>query len=107
MYRLSDDEWSSVSQKLDFYGYNCYQGPLDYPPPADGYDNYGYQGAPKTAFGWNFTPQSLYYSSKFWYERYGLPVLITENGYAGTDHVMLDGKVHDPQRQDRPLHDPP
>ena len=100
MYRLSEEEWASVSQKLDFYGYNCYQGTMDYPPPADGYDNYGYQGCPKTAFGWNFTPQALYYSSKFWYERYGLPVLITENGYAGTDHVMLDGKVHDPQRQD-------
>ena len=27
-------------------------------------------------------------------------MLITENGYAGLDHVMLDGKVHDPQRQD-------
>ena len=100
MYRLSKEEWASVSQKLDFYGYNCYQGTMDYPPPADGYDNYAYQGCPKTAFGWNFTPQALYYSSKFWYERYGLPVLITENGYAGTDHVMLDGKVHDPQRQD-------
>ena len=100
MYRLSEEEWASVSQKLDFYGYNCYQGTMDYPPPADGYDSYGYQGCPKTAFGWNFTPQALYYSSKFWYERYGLPVLITENGYAGTDHVMLDGKVHDPQRQD-------
>ena len=68
--------------------------------PADGYDTYGYQGCPRSNFGWNLTPQSLYYSSKFWHERYGLPVLITENGYAGCDHVMLDGKVHDPQRQD-------
>ena len=100
MYTLTDEEWKSVSQPLDFYGYNCYQGTLDYPPPADGYDNYGYQGCPRSNFGWNLTPQSLYYSSKFWYERYGLPVLITENGYAGCDHVMLDGKVHDPQRQD-------
>jgi beta-glucosidase len=100
MYRLTAEEWASVSQKLDFYGFNCYQGTQDYPPPEDGYNNYAWQGSPKTGFGWNFTPQALYYSSKFWYERYGLPVLITENGYAGTDHVMLDGKVHDPQRQD-------
>jgi beta-glucosidase len=100
MYRLTAEEWASVSQKLDFYGFNCYQGTQDYPPPEDGYNNYAWQGSPKTGFGWNFTPQALYYSSKFWYERYGLPVLITENGYAGLDHVMLDGKVHDPQRQD-------
>ena len=99
MYRLTAEEWASVSQKLDFYGFNCYQGTQDYPPPEDGYNNYAWQGSPKTVFG-NFTPQALYYSSKFWYERYGLPVLITENGYAGLDHVMLDGKVHDPQRQD-------
>ena len=100
MYSLTEEEWKSVAQPLDFYGYNCYQGTLDYPPPADGYDNYGYQGCPKTAFGWNLTPDALYYSSKFWFERYGLPVLITENGYAGLDHVMLDGRVHDPQRKD-------
>ena len=100
MYTMTDEEWKSVSQPLDFYGYNCYQGTLDYPVPADGYDTYGYQGCPRSNFGWNLTPQSLYYSSKFWYERYGLPVLVTENGYAGCDHVMLDGKVHDPQRQD-------
>ena len=100
MYRLTAEEWASVSQKLDFYGFNCYQGTQDYPPPEDGYNNYAWQGSPKTGFGWNFTPQALYYSSKFWYERYGLPVLITENGYEGLDHVMLDGKVHDPQRQD-------
>lgn len=100
MYTLTDEEWALVSQKLDFYGYNCYQGTQDYPFPEDGYDNYGYQGCPKTGYGWNITPNALYYSSKFWYERYGLPVLITENGYAGLDHVMLDGKVHDPQRQD-------
>ena len=42
----------------------------------------------------------LYYASKFWFERYGLPVLITENGFANNDFVMLDGKVHDPQRID-------
>lgn len=33
-------------------------------------------------------------------QRYGRPILITENGMANTDFVMLDGKVHDPQRID-------
>lgn len=42
----------------------------------------------------------LYYASKFWFERYHLPVLITENGFANNDFLMLDGKVHDPQRID-------
>ena len=42
MYRLTEAEWASVSQKLDFYGFNCYQGTMDYPPPEDGYNNYAY-----------------------------------------------------------------
>ena len=100
LYTLSDEEWALVSQPLDFYGYNCYQGTLDYPVDPMGYDNYGYQGCPKTDMGWNVTDDALYWSSKFLYERYGKPVLITENGFAGLDWVSLDGKVHDPGRID-------
>ena len=100
LYQLSADEWASVSQPLDFYGFNCYQGTIGYPKPAGGYDEYAYQGSAQTGMGWNITPDALYYSCKFLHERYGRPMLITENGYAGLDFVMLDGKVHDPQRQD-------
>jgi len=38
--------------------------------------------------------------AKFLYERYRLPLLITENGMANLDWVALDGAVHDPQRID-------
>jgi beta-glucosidase len=34
------------------------------------------------------------------FERYGLPVVISENGMANIDWVHEDGKVHDPQRID-------
>ena len=37
----------------------------------------------------------MYWSPKFVYERYGLPILMTENGMAVNDTVSLDGKVHD------------
>ena len=100
MYSLSNQEWKLVSQPLDFYGFNCYQGTVDEPVPIDRYDNYGYQGCPRSSIGWNLTPQVLYYSSKWLNQRYNLPLLITENGYSGNDFVMLDGKVHDPQRID-------
>ena len=100
LYSMTEEEWRLVSQPLDFYGFNCYDGSIDHPVPEDGYDNYGYPGRPKNALGWNLTPSVLYHACKLWYERYGLPLLITENGYCGLDHVMLDGKVHDPQRQD-------
>lgn len=38
--------------------------------------------------------------AKFAWERYHLPVLFTENGFSNIDFVMIDGKVHDPQRID-------
>ena len=60
----------------------------------------GKQGEPLTAINWAITPEVLYWSAKFFYERYKVPVLITENGCACTDYVHLDGKVHDPQRID-------
>ena len=100
LYRLSDEEWALVSQPLDFYGFNCYQGSLDYPIDPKAYDNYGYQGCPRTDMGWNVTDDALYWSSKFLYDRYKKPILVTENGFAGLDWVSLDGKVHDPGRID-------
>jgi beta-glucosidase len=55
---------------------------------------------PRTAFAWPITPEVMYWAARFHYERYGLPILVTENGMANTDFVMEDGKVHDPQRAD-------
>ena len=34
------------------------------------------------------------------WERYRLPVVISESGLSNTDWMALDGKVHDPQRID-------
>ncbi len=100
MYTFSREDWALVHQPLDFYGYNCYQGTITYPIDPAGYDDYGYQGCPRTDFGWNVTPDALYWSSKFLYERYRRPILVTENGFAGNDWVALDGHVHDGPRID-------
>jgi beta-glucosidase len=49
---------------------------------------------------WGVTPEALYWGPRLFYERYKLPIFITENGMAGCDWVHLDGRVHDPQRID-------
>ena len=59
-----------------------------------------HRGFPKTAIGWNVTPDGIYWGTKFFHERYNLPIYITENGMANRDVVSLDGQVHDPQRID-------
>jgi beta-glucosidase len=50
--------------------------------------------------GWAVTPKALYWGPKFYYERYQLPIVVTENGTANLDWVQEDGKIHDPQRID-------
>lgn len=93
---ISSDDMETIQQPLDFVGYNCYN--------ADNYSEYTgvnpavYPGMPRTAMEWPITGEALYWASKFIYEKYGLPILITENGMANIDFVMSDGYVHDPQR---------
>ena len=57
-------------------------------------------GSPTNAYSWSIDPPTLYWGPKFIYERYKLPIVITENGFAGLDWVDMDGAVHDPQRID-------
>jgi beta-glucosidase len=95
-------DMDTIAEPLDFFGVNIYNGafvragasgePVDVPFPA---------GYPKTTYdNWPVTPTALYWGPRFLHERYGRPVVITENGHQNADIVSLDGKVHDPQRID-------
>lgn len=98
---IGPDDMKIISQPIDFYGANTYNGstmragpdgrPQKVPKP---------EGSPITALKWGVTPECLYWTPKFLHERYKLPIVITENGMSGADWVSLDGKVHDPQRVD-------
>jgi beta-glucosidase len=89
-----------INQPMDFYGVNIYDGRMvkaggggvEVVPFDDGH--------PQTAFRWFITPPCLRWGPRFLWERYGVPVYITENGLSNVDWVMGDGKVHDPQRID-------
>jgi len=98
--RITPEEKAVICQPLDFYGYNCYQPTSGQVSEGSGYDENGFQGCPLTANGWHVVPDTLYWSSKFLYERYHLPLIITENGMADNDFVSLDGGVHDTHRID-------
>ena len=98
---ITDKDMKLISQPIDFYGQNLYNGrcirmgtdgrPEEVRRPA---------GFPKTATNWPVTPEALYWGPKFLYERYRKPIYITENGMACHDTVSQDGKVHDPNRID-------
>ncbi len=97
---VKKEDLELISQPLDFYGFNAYNGTTTFGLGEDNYTEYGYPGSPKTTCGWDVTPEVLYWSPKFLYERYQTPIMVTENGMAGMDWVSLDGHVHDMQRQD-------
>jgi len=98
---IGANDMKIISTPVDFFGTNIYSGefiragrdgkPEPVPLPT---------GIGLTAFHWPVTPSSLYWGPRFFHERYGRPVYITENGLANTDWVALDGRVHDPARID-------
>lgn len=90
-----------IHQPTDFYGVNIYRGDIvrtgqngahEIIPPR--------MGTPRSDFGWEITPDALYWGPRFFWERYGKPVVITENGMSNADWVNLAGQVKDPQRID-------
>lgn len=91
-----------IKQPLDFVGVNVYnadavrRGADGRPEPVPAPPGY-----PRAGSDWQaITPSALYWGTKFFHEKYKLPIMITENGLSTRDQIFLDGKVHDPQRID-------
>jgi len=90
-----------ISQPVDFLGNNNYHGtPVKIGDKGKAVPETPAEGEPLTGFNWRVVPEAIYWGSKFLYERYKKPIIITENGLSSKDWVSLDGKVHDPQRID-------
>lgn len=90
-----------IRQPIDFYGVNIYDGEVvkagaDGKPVVVPFA----PGHPQTAVRWFICPEALYWGPRLLWERYKVPIVVTENGMSGTDSVSLDGKVHDPLRID-------
>lgn len=96
---ISQEDLKTICQPLDFYAFNVYNSENYAEKPGERNPQV-WPGMPRTALNWPITPEVIYWASKFHYERYHLPILVSENGMANVDFVMLDGKVHDPQRID-------
>lgn len=97
---LDLDDLKIIHQPLDFLGVNIYNSRM-VRAGENGPEEVNFApGCPRTLFQWPVTPESLYWHPKFLWERYGLPIVITENGLSNQDWISMDGKVHDPQRID-------
>ena len=91
---LSAEDLKIISEPMDFVGVNVYQ-------PSNGMLNkkaYEAEDRPKTSLGWVVDGRCLYWMVRQYWERYHLPIMVTENGMAAGDTVSEDGACHDPER---------
>lgn len=94
---LTKSELRILREPIDFIGLNVYNGiPVD----ACGCKIKKAPGFPRTALKWPVTPECMYYGLRFLYQRYELPLIVTENGQSCNDRIFLDGGVHDADRID-------
>ena len=94
-------EWDTMHAVPDFIGINSYNGseiaagpdgaPVYLPRP---------QGFARTALKWPITPEIMEHGYAFLFDRYRLPLYVTECGLSCNDHIYLDGTVHDVDRID-------
>lgn len=98
--KVSQTDLNLICQPLDLLGLNIYHG-----QPAAMTDH-GPEivrekpGSPMTAMKWPVSPEILRWGPQWIWERYHLPMVITENGLSCNDKIYLDGKVHDTDRID-------
>ena len=101
MPRVGPRDLETIAQPLDFLGANIYSadfvrraptGVAELAPVPAGF--------PRSAFDWPITPDALYWGTRLLHERYGLPIVITENGVSCRDQLSLDGTVQDTGRID-------
>jgi beta-glucosidase len=100
--KILPGDMETIGQPLDFCGANFYSAVAVVRAGKDGLRERLPEptGMPRTAFHWAITPPILRWGPRFLYERYRLPIFVTENGMSNVDYVGLDGQVHDPQRID-------
>lgn len=97
--KYNKDDLKLICIKPDFLGFNTYTGDLI---------KMGQNGTPQkvafssstdfTAMNWAVDSRCLYYNAKFLYERYKLPLYITENGVALAEIPNAKNQVNDDSR---------
>lgn len=98
---FTDAEMCTMHQPIDFIGLNIYRGYTCRRSAGGSPEIVAFApGCAETHIHWAVHPAALRWGPIFTYERYRLPIVITENGLASHDWVSVDGKVHDPQRSD-------
>ena len=98
--KVTEEDGVLIKQEIDFLGINFYQTafvkaeenwPLDFQTVET--------GRAKTDADWQVTPEGIYDTIKYVYQKYNpKDIIVTENGAACNDWVSSDGRVRDTNR---------
>lgn len=100
-----DDKRAFANGKLDYLGMNyyassvaAYDGAKDKQSALFGGLQNPYLETSK--WGWTIDPIGIRYLLNYTYRKYGLPIMITENGLGAEDEINNDGQIDDDYRID-------
>lgn len=99
----ASDQEAFQNGKLDFIGMNYYASSVaEYAGASEGKSAlFGGLQNPyleTSKWGWTIDPIGIRYLLNYTYRKYGLPIIITENGLGAVDEISSDGKIHDEYR---------
>ncbi len=97
-----EDEQAFQNGTLDFIGMNYYSTEVSKSEYSSDENESLWGGAQnpylkQSKWGWAIDPIGLRYLLNYTYRKYGLPIIVTENGIGAVDE-MVDGKIHDDYR---------
>lgn len=95
-----DRDFALISQKLDFFGLNCYNRVVVSSDAEAVQKVIRNDGGNFLDTGAEFYPKSIYDAIKILYDDYkiDIPIYITENGTYSETERLIDGELHDAQR---------
>ncbi len=98
-----EDAVAFAEGKLDFIGLNYYSSSVAHYEGDDENEETLFGGTQnpyleQSKWGWAIDPTGLRYLLNYIYRRYGLPIIITENGLGAVDQLEADGTIQDDYR---------
>ena len=92
VYHIGGKDLREIQTDFDFLGVNHYEA-FDY-AAWGGDKSIDKSKLPQSSLGWVLDPRSIYWTVRFLYERYRLPILISENGVSLQDQI-INGTIDD------------
>lgn len=97
------DKTAFKNGTIDFIGINYYSSSVAHYENDDKAEETLFGGVQnpyleRSDWGWSVDPTGLRYVLNYTYRKYGLPMIVTENGLGALDEITADGQIHDQYR---------